>query len=551
MSKMFVHFNGTVEAFKSAGHETTYSNHIVFIKGGTDGKGAAVYTHGNYYGDVKDALAALQTKVDGMKYFSKISDGTNTASVNSADGTIQFSATDPSEVKVGVDATGVTIGLSEAFKTAVNSTLPGNISAVDAKLGAKDAVAATGESASAFGRIKNLETIVAGLTGSEGGEVESVDAKIIKAIEALDVNEISGDYIKSVKQVDGKIEATVGTFNFDAAGSAASALAEAKTYAEGQATAAKDAAIAASDSKGSAAQALTDAKAYTVEVRDALIEAYGAADAQVLVDAKAYADGLAGNYDEEGAAAAVQGNLDTEILRAKAAEEANAAAIKTEKERMDAFMLSAEVGEAAVDTLKEIQAYITSDGTAAAKMAEDIAAAQAAADKAQGEVDALEGVVASEVERAEAKEAELLGAINTEKGRAEAAEKANADAITALTKTHNDDVAALNELISGEAERADAAEKANAAAIEAISKDYLKAADKTALEGQISAEATARSEKDAELEGKITTLEGLAGSESVASVKAELEGKINEKVSTTTHNQAVQDLTNMWAWEEL
>ena len=64
---------------------------------------------------------------------------------------------------------------------------------------------------------------------------------------------------------------------------------------------------------------------------------------------------VAGNYEEAGAAAAVQGNLDTEVLRAKAAEEANANAIAAEKARMDAFLADATISEAAVDTLKEIQ----------------------------------------------------------------------------------------------------------------------------------------------------------------------------------------------------
>ena len=82
MSKMFVHYKGTVAEFKAANLESTYTNHIVFIKGGeANGNGEAVYTHGQYYANVKDALAALQTKVDGMKYFSKISDGTTTATV--------------------------------------------------------------------------------------------------------------------------------------------------------------------------------------------------------------------------------------------------------------------------------------------------------------------------------------------------------------------------------------------------------------------------------------------------------------------------------------
>ena len=63
-----------------------------------------------------------------------------------------------------------------------------------------------------------------------------------------------------------------------------------------------------------------------------------------------------------------------EIARAKAAEEANAAAAAAAQADIDAFMASAEVGEAAVDTLKEIQAYIESDGAAAAQMTKDIAA---------------------------------------------------------------------------------------------------------------------------------------------------------------------------------
>ena len=436
MSKMFVHYKGTVAEFKAANLESKYTNHIVFIKGGeANGNGEAVYTHGQYYANVKDALAALQTKVDGMKYFSKISDGTTTASVASADGTITIKGEDPAIVTV-VDTEGVKIGLSNAFKTQVNTTLPNSISAVDAKLGAKDAVAASGSDATAFGRIKNLETIVAGLTGEEGSEVESVDAKITNAIEALDVNEISGDYIKSVKQVDGKIEATVGTFNFDEAGAAEAAanaaLAEAKTYAEGQASAAQAAAIA--DAAGK----------YQV----------------------------AGNYEAAGAAAEVQGNLDTEVLRAQGAEADLLAAINTEKARMDAFMLDADVQGQAVDTLKEIQAYITSDGAAAQEMLAAIEAAQGAADAAQGEVDALEGVVAGV--------------------------KATAEA------------AATKDALDAEILRADAAEKANADAIKAISDDYLKSADKTELQGNIDAKVAqsvydakieALEAKDAELEG--------------------------------------------------
>ena len=129
MSKMFVHFNGTISAFKAAGHETKYSNHIVFISG-ENGQGSAVFTHGEYYGDVKDALAALQSshetlsgKVDNLKYFSKISDGTTTATTSTAEGTITIQSVDPSVTTVNVDPTGFTIGLSDEFVEKVKSYL--------------------------------------------------------------------------------------------------------------------------------------------------------------------------------------------------------------------------------------------------------------------------------------------------------------------------------------------------------------------------------------------------------------------------------------------
>lgn len=390
MSKMFVHYKGTVAEFKAANLESKYTNHIVFIKGGeADGNGEAVFTHGQYYANVKDALAALQTKVDGMKYFSKIKVGEIVANAPGADGTITFSAEDPSEVTVNVDAQGIKIGLSDAFKTQVNTTLPNAIDAVEESLGSKEDAADV--NGSAFARIANLTEIVSDLTG---GSAESVGSQITNAINALDVNAAEGEYVASISQVDGKIVPVMGTFAFDAEGAAADALAEAKTYAEGQASAAQAAAIA--DAAGK----------YQV----------------------------AGNYEEAGAAAAVQGNLDTEIARAKAAEEANAAAIVAEKARMDAFLADATISDAAVDTLKEIQAYITSDGAAAQEMLAAIEAAQGAADAAQDEVDALEGVVAGVKATAEAAatKAELAEAKEEINGVIEENERVIAEALTDL-----------------------------------------------------------------------------------------------------------------------
>lgn len=114
---------------------------------------------------------------------------------------------------------------------------------------------------------------------------------------------------------------------------------------------------------------------------------------EALEEAKEYADGLASNYDEAGAAAAVETKLTAEISRAEAAEKANAAAIAAEKARLDLFLADADTTEKAVDTLKEIQEYITSDGAAAEQMLTAINEAKTAATTAQNEVDALELVV--------------------------------------------------------------------------------------------------------------------------------------------------------------
>ena len=481
---MFVHYKGTVAEFKAANLESKYTNHIVFIKGGeASGSGEAVYTHGQYYANVKDALAALQTKVEGMKYFSKISDGSTTASVASADGTITIKGEDPAIVTV-VDKEGVKIGLSDAFKTQVNTTLPNAIDAVEESLGSKEDAADV--NGSAFARIANLTEIVSDLTG---GSAESVGSQITNAINALDVDAAEGDYVASISQANGKIVPVMGTFAFDAEGAAAQALQDAKDYADGKFQVAGN------------------------------YEAAGAA-AQALQDAKDYADGkfqIAGDYEAAGAAAAVQGNLDTEVLRATAAEEANAAAIAAEKARLDAFLADATISDAAVDTLKEIQAYITSDGAAAQEMLAAIEAAQGAADAAQGEVDALEGVVAGV--------------------------KATADA------------AATQVALQAEIDRADAAEKANAAAIKAISDDYLKAADKTALEGQISAEAaTARAAEEA----NANAIKAISDDYLKSADKTELQGNIDAKVAQSEYDEKIAaleakdaELEGFWAWEEL
>ena len=113
MSKMFVHYSGTVADFSKLSNITDYNNKIVFIKGGADGTGAAIYTHGNYYANLNDALA-------GLKYISSVKAGGVTATAQGPNGIIEFSADDPTTVFVAAGSTGVTIGLTADFKKSVS-----------------------------------------------------------------------------------------------------------------------------------------------------------------------------------------------------------------------------------------------------------------------------------------------------------------------------------------------------------------------------------------------------------------------------------------------
>lgn len=79
----------------------------------------------------------------------------------------------------------------------------------------------------------------------------------------------------------------------------------------------------------------------------------GDADASTLAEAKSFAEGLGANYETAGSAATeagkVQAKLDEEIARAKAAEEANAAAAKKAQDEVDALELVVDTKAAASD----------------------------------------------------------------------------------------------------------------------------------------------------------------------------------------------------------
>ena len=141
---------------------------------------------------------------------------------------------------------------------------------------------------------------------------------------------------------------------------------------------------------------------------------------------------------EGSVAKTVKDAVAAEQTRAEGKEQANATAIAGVKSRVDAFLAAAEVGDAAVDTLKEIQTYITTHGSAADRMVKDIAANKKAVENEATRAKTAEGTnataISDEATRAKAAEKANADAIAAETTRAETAEKANADAIAELKK---------------------------------------------------------------------------------------------------------------------
>lgn len=165
-------------------------------------------------------------------------------------------------------------------------------------------------------------------------------------------------------------------------------------------------------------------------------------DSAVKASIKTNADAIAklnGADTVEGSVAkTVKDAVTAEQTRAEGKEQANATAIAGVKSRVDAFLAAAEVGDAAVDTLKEIQTYITTHGSAADQMVKDIAANKKAVEDEATRAKTAEGTnataISNEATRAKAAEKANADAIAAETTRAETAEKANADAIAELKK---------------------------------------------------------------------------------------------------------------------
>ena len=191
-------------------------------------------------------------------------------------------------------------------------------------------------------------------------------------------------------------------------------LKKAQNYADG-----KDTAIAAAKKAGDdAAKAVSDLEKGQVNTNKTDIAAINTKIGDIPAD-KTVAQAIeeaktAATYDDTALAGRVT-VIEGDYLKS-ADKTALETAINTEKGRLDTFLNAAEVGDAAVDTLKEIQTYISTHGAAADEMVKNIAANKAA--------------------------------IEAEATTARAAENKNADAITKLNGAANVEGSVSNKIAS-------------------------------------------------------------------------------------------------------
>lgn len=307
------------------------------------------------------------------------------------------------------------------------------------------------------------------------------------------------------------------------------------------------------DAAGAAATAESNAKAYAKEYADGLAGNYDAKGAAATAEknAKDYADGLATNYDAAGSAAAAEAaakkHADDELARlvgdktvgtqisdaitgldlantydAKGAAAAAETAAKGHADSLNTAM------NTRVEALEAIDHEHANADVLNGITAEKVAAWDAAEQNAKDHADDLDEAMDARVQALEAKfgdgegnvEAQIEAAVAAEAKLREDADKELAADIKAIADdylkaedktalqeqiTANDgEIAALQELvgdekvseaIAAEAEAREAADTALGNRVKAIEDDYLKAADKEALQNQIN---TIMSNPDAE-----------------------------------------------------
>ena len=213
----------------------------------------------------------------------------------------------------------------------------------------------------------------------------------------------------------------------------------------------------------------------------------------------------------------LRSDLDNEITRSVSVDEKLRTDVDSANKKIDDFLKNAEVGEAVIDTLHEIQHYIDEHGEAAAEMVSNIAQNKSdiAAEVLRATTKELEldEKISNEIKRSEANDRELNDAIKEEFNRASGVEsilRRDLDSeITRSTSTDKhiedkfdreikesrDAESSLSNRLDNEIGRSTDADIAINSRIDIVENrvstiegDYLKASDKKALEDLIHAE---------------------------------------------------------------
>ena len=237
-------------------------------------------------------------------------------------------------------------------------------------------------------------------------------------------------------------------------------------------------------------------------------------------------------------------------------------AIKVEKGRLDAFMADADVSEKAIDTLKEIQQYITTDGQAAAQMTKDIAANKTAIDAINNETTGILAKAKKYADDQDAAQKEVLeGAIATAKSDAisTAASDAASKVDTAKAALQaNIDLKADQTALQAEIERAKGAEQANKAVLDKLDGgvnidgsvkkqiETARAALQANIDTKVAQEAyntkvAALEAADTKLSERIAKFEGDGEGSVAAQVKAVADDLKAHKAAQVTKEKAVDD----------
>ena len=236
-------------------------------------------------------------------------------------------------------------------------------------------------------------------------------------------------------------------------------------------------------------------------------------DATALQSAKDYADSLATNYDAAGTAATeagkVQAELDKEVARAKAAEEANAAAAKKAQDEVDALELvvAEKAAKSDLDALAGKVGNVPEGSTVMGIIGE---IQENAYDDTQlrSEITASLALKADKTQVA----TDIETAVNAEKSARETAVAGVQSAVDALSGTHSTDKAALEAAIALKADQTslDAVSAvANAAATKAefdAAVEALEAEDER-IAGLVADEAAKAREEEGKLAARLVEVE--------------------------------------------